>query len=189
MTMLLPLALALLALLSVSACDYNLTFPSSPTTVTSTNTNTVTNTTTVDIHDLVPLPSSTPSTPGGGNSTPDVTLPIPGGAEAIARSLAEANPVLLQKSCQATDGADAWRLLDLLVGGLRVQDARWGYVCKDAACAAMSQDTVGYRATSTNVGTWVVDVIGNHCGLPALTPTFTWNVVGFEANRTWKSSR
>jgi len=180
-------SIVLLTVFTGLACDYNITAPSPSISVNNTNINNNTNTV-----DLPPITSPTVPPSNGSPSAPDVMLPIPVGSEGIAKAVADANPTLISKSCQATDGVNAWKFIDLLVGTLRVQDVRWGYVCKDSSCSAFSQDTVGYRATSDEIGTWVIDVIGNHCGLsatPVLNPNFTWNVVGFESSRPWKAIR
>jgi hypothetical protein len=183
-------SIVLLALAAAS-CRYvfNLTGPTSTNNNTSTNSNTNTNSNNFDIHDLVnfvpqPVPGNgSPSGPGGSETNP---LPLPAGAETIARNIADANPSLVLQSCQDTFGAAAWQFLDRVVAALKATDQRWGYLCKRGDCADISRDVIAYRATADETGAWGVDIIGGHCGP---NPTFTWNNIGFDANAIWRATR
>lgn len=171
-------------MLFVIGCEYNL----GPTTnINSTNTNTNTNTNNTDIHDLVNFaavanPSAPLPVPGGGTETP---LPIPAGAQNTATTYALNNAALLARSCQDLYGENAWAFLDGMVRTLAATDPRWGYVVKSNT-GAISRDVIGYRATSSNRGTWGIDVIVDHCGP---TSTFAWNVLGLDANLQWSGTR
>lgn len=186
------LLLTTVAGLVAMACDYNITFPAT----TNNNSNTSTNTNTnpinfaIDIHDIIAfLPA--PGTAGGdgtnppGNTSPGSPLPIPTTARPIAEGVAAANPLLLANSCQDTLGPAAWAFLDLEVTTLRANDVRWGYLGKGGVCTNPSRDVIAYKATSTDVGIWGVDIIGNHCGVAPQTPVFTWNVIGYDAAGKW----
>jgi hypothetical protein len=169
-------SLPLLFILAFSGCEYNL----GPTVI-----NTNTNTNTVDIHDIVnfapvPNPTTPVPAPGGGTETP---LPLPVTAQATAQTYATANAALLAKSCQAIYGETAWQFIDGLINTLRMGDPRWGYMVKTTG--QVSMDVIAYRATSDNVGAWGVDVIINHCG----TPSFGWQVLGFDTNAQWSGTR
>lgn len=172
-------ALFLAAVVAVG-CEYNLG-PSI------TNTNTNTNTNTIDLHDLInfaPVPNPTapvPTPDGNGMETP---LPLPANAQAIAFSVAATNVSALANSCQATNGESAWAFLDAVVTALKASDPRWGYLPKSTG--GVSQDVIAYRATSDNVGAWGVDVIVGHCGA---TPTFGWQVLGFDPAARWVGAR
>jgi hypothetical protein len=183
-------AIVLLALVGV-CCDYvfNLTGPTSTNSNTSTNTNTNTNTNTFDLHDLVnfvPTPIAGNGSATGPSGTEANPLQIPAGSQQIATEIATANPSLVLQSCQDVFGEAAWQFLDKVVVALKALDQRWGYLCKRGDCADISRDVIAYRATADNTGAWGVDIIGGHCG-PA--PTFTWNVIGFDANAIWRATR
>jgi len=193
-----PGAAALLALAFAVACDYNLTITGPSVSTTNSNSNTSTNTNTnpitIDIHDVVSfLPS--PGTAGGdgtnppGNTSPTAPLPIPTTARPIAEGVAAANPLLLANSCQDTLGPAAWAFMDLEVATLRASETgttpRWGYLGKGGVCTNPSRDVIAYRATNTDVGIWGVDIIGNHCGVAPMAPTFTWNVIGYDGSGKW----
>jgi len=180
-------AIALLAVVTLTACDIRLDLADSPTapagpTITNTNTNTSTNNN--DRSDTIPS-TSTPSSPNDGAAA----LPLPSYGEAVTRDVAAANPALLANSCQEKTGEAAWQFLDLLVGTLRARDQRWGYLCKDANCLAFGRDVLTYKATAADTGIWIVDVIGNHCPLPNEVATIRWGVLPFETARRWASSR
>jgi hypothetical protein len=191
-----PIRLLLLALVIAggSACDYNLTFPAPIVTTTNNNTSTNTNTNpinlTVDVHDVVNF-VPTPGTAGGdgstppGNTSPSAPLSIPINARGIAEGIAAANPLLLANSCQDTLGPAAWAFLDLEVTTLRANDVRWGYLGKGGVCTNPSRDVIAYKATSTDVGIWGVDIIGSHCPTPPAVSSFTWNVIGYDAAGKW----
>lgn len=181
----------LAACVLVGACDFDITVPSPVVTNTNTNTNTSTNTnstTTVDKSDtdLSPGPSSpgTPQPPSTG------VLPLPAYGESVTLNLGQANPQLVRRSCQTTDGSAAWHFLDLLVRTLQMQDARWGYLCKDGPCSKVAADVVAYRASSGDTGIWIVDVLGNHCPGPHDSPTqVRWGPLPFETARRWSGIR
>jgi hypothetical protein len=180
-----------LLVLGAAACDYvfNLTGPTSTNSNTSTNTNTNTNSNVFDIHDLVnfvPTPISgngSPSGPGGSETNP---LPIPAGAEQIARTIATNNPALVLQSCQDVFGEAAWSFMDRVVAALKATDQRWGYLCKRGDCADISRDVIAYRATSDETGAHGIDIIGGHCGA---NPVFTWNVIGYDPAAIWRATR
>ena len=188
-------AVALALVVAVAACDYNLTITGPTVSNTNSNANTSTNTNTnpitIDIHDVVnfvPVPGTAGgdgSNPPGGNTSPTAPLPIPTSARPIAEAAAAANPLLLANSCQDTLGPAAWAFLDLEVATLRASDPRWGYLGKGGVCTNPSRDVIAYKATSTDVGIWGVDLIGNHCGVAPMAPTFTWNVIGYDAAGKW----
>jgi len=185
---------AVVALVVAAAgCDYNLTITGPTVSNTNSNANTSTNTNTnpitIDIHDVVNF-VPTPGTAGGdgtmpGNTSPTAPLPIPTTARPIAEGVAAANPLLLANSCQDTFGPAAWAFLDLEIVTLRASDPRWGYLGKGGVCTNPSRDVIAYKATSTDVGIWGVDIIGNHCGVAPTPPTFTWNVIGYDAAGKW----
>jgi hypothetical protein len=163
----------------VAACEYNFNMgaPSS--------TNTNTNTVNIDIHDLVNfVPVANPTLPVPGPNGPETPAPLPTNAEAIARSVATANATAIAQSCQATFGASAWAFMDAVVTALRASDTRWGYVVKTGG--QVSQDVIGYRATSDNIGAWGIDIIVGHCGA---SPSFGWQVLGFDTNLQWAATR
>lgn len=180
-------AIALLACLTLTACDIRLDLadsPASPTGPTITNTNTNTSTNNNDRSDTTPTATPAPSSPTG-----DAALPLPSYGEAVTRDVAAANPALLANSCQEKTGESAWQFLDLLVGTLRARDSRWGYLCKDANCLTFGRDVITYKATAADTGIWIVDVIGNHCPLPNEVATIRWGVLPFETARRWSASR
>lgn len=92
-------------------------------------------------------------------------LPLPD-ASAIVQEVHDANPGLIEQSCQDTGGN--WGFMDAVVDRLRQDDARWGYNWKRGVVGDASQDVVDYhwgddpREGSTNV--YIVDIIGGHCG-------------------------
>ena len=177
-------------------CDYEIITPTpvinvnSTSTNTNTNTNTNTTTTTVDKSDT----EATPAPPGGTvpPPAPGGVLPLPAYGESVTLQLGAANATLVQKSCQTTDGAQAWAFMDLLIAGLRAAqgDSRWGYLCKDASCSTFGRDVVAYKAGSSDSGIWIVDVLGNHCPGPGDSPTqVRWGVLPFETVRRWSATR
>ena len=164
-----------------ASCEYNL----GPT-VNVENTNTNTNTNTIDIHDLVNFvpvanPSAPVPAPGGGMDTP---LPLPLGAQAIAQGIANSSQIAIMRSCQDTFGDAAWVFMDTVVKALAATDVRWGYLIRPDGRA--SRDVIAYRATSDNIGAWGIDIIVGHCGT---TPSFSWQVLGFDPNTNWSASR
>lgn len=171
--------------LSICACDYNITFPSPVVNVNNSNTSTNTNTNNIDVHDIgnaqpIPVPSSgsVPSI----NGSPITPIAIPLGAREVALEVARLNPLLLANSCQDTLGHAAWGFMDLMILKLRQSDLRWGYVGKYGSCTNPSADAIAFKATSTDIGTWIIDIIANHCGS---NPQFSWNVIGFDAAGKW----
>jgi hypothetical protein len=103
--------------------------------------------------------------PGGGNRTPDPPpgqiLPLPDMSD-IVDEVARNYPGDLRNSC----GDNTW--LFRLVNRLRQFDTRWGLNWKRARVGDMSQDVVNYHYGSGpdegSFDTYVVDVIGGHCG-------------------------
>lgn len=171
----------------LSGCEqtFNLT-PESPTgptvNVTNTNTNTNTNTTTTDKTGS-DTGTSTPPTTGG------VDLQLPAYGEATVRSLGVSDATALAQSCQLVYGESAWTWLDKVITTLQARDGRWGYMCKNNECSEFAKDIVAYKAGNTNLGIWIVDVIGNHCPNPGDIVTATWQVLPFETVRQWRFSR
>lgn len=172
--------LLVVAVLIVAACDIRITGP------TIDNNNNNNNTNRNDVHDVGGFaPAANPNAPvpapGGGTETP---LSIPAGSQAVATGYAATHGVQLAQSCQATYGDAAWQFLDGLVNTLKASDARWGYNVK-LTDGTISRDVIAYRATSDNTGSWAIDVIVDHCG----SPTFSWNVLGFDPNAQWAAAR
>lgn len=187
------LPIVVILALTCGACDLNVYPASTPiaptptsTPITVSNTNTNTNTATTDRSDTGPAPSS-----GGGDTPAGAVLPLPAYGEPVTRDVAAANPSLLANSCQETSGESAWQFLDLVISTLRARDQRWGYLCKQAACSTYARDVVAYRASTSNTGIWIVDVIGNHCsnGTTDPPPAVRWGVLPFETERPWAGSR
>jgi len=184
--------LILVVALTSLGCDIDVTMPTPiVTTGTPAGGVTVTQTTTqtVDRSDTAP-PSPAPS----NGSPPPVTgaLPLPPYGESVTRDYAAAHPSQVTHSCQLTDGEAAWQFLDGLVAMLKAQaqDARWGYLCKDANCLTQARDVVAYRASTGDTGIWIVDVLGNHCPGPNDSPTMVrWGVLPFEVVRRWSGTR
>jgi hypothetical protein len=55
---------------------------------------------------------------------------------------------------------------------------------------AFARDVVAYKASTTESGIWIVDVIGNHCPGPSdPPPTVRWGVLPFETVRKWATAR
>jgi hypothetical protein len=166
--------------LALVGCEIQITGP------TIDNNNNNNNNNQFDIHDLVnfvpvPNPSAPVPAPGGGTEIP---TPLPSSAQATATAYAAANPLALARSCQATYGESAWLFLDGLVARLKSSDARWGYNIKSTD-GTISRDVIAYRGTGDATGSWAVDVIIDHCG----TPSFGWNVLGFDPNAQWAATR
>jgi len=106
------------------------------------------------------------------------------------QTLAAQFPQYVLQSCQDTSGASAWLFLDKVVDTLRLQDTRWGYVCKYGACSNISGDVIAYHATAGAsiqgaTGTWEVDILANHCPFAGQVTTATWNVIGYSATGVW----
>lgn len=113
----------------------------------------------------IPNPNPNPS-PNPGNRTPDPpvgsVLPMPGYAESVVSAV----PGLSATSCQSGS------YLDTVVLALQAFDTRWGYQCKDASCATLSNDRIAYHATAGPdvrgaTGVYTVDIIGSACENPA----------------------
>lgn len=158
-----------------------------------TNNNTNTNTLNNDSHDVItfsptfPIPGSSTTNPTTGET--ETPLPVPLGSQAQAAQIASTLTAEILKSCQATDGAEAWKFLDTLVAGMRMSDPRWGYFCKRNNCADISGDVIAYRATNDNSGAWAIDVINAHCPGPTDKPAFQWLNLGYDAAALWKQNR
>jgi hypothetical protein len=174
----------------LSACEqtFNLTSPSPttslPTPISVTNTNTNTNNIDRTGSDTTPVPQTPTPTPNE-----QAVIPLPVYGEEVVRSVAKTNPTLLANSCQEKFGESAWAFLDLVIRTLQQRDSRWGYLCKNAECSAIARDVVAYRASASNTGIWIVDVIGNHCPLPGDVVEVRWGVLPFETIRPWTGMR
>lgn len=185
-----PVVAAVLALVLVAgcSCDIRFTMPSI------TNTNTNDNRISVDSHDVInfnptfPIPGTTTPNPVNPGA-PEIPVPIPSDAQAIASAVAATKTAELARSCQDRDGAAAWNFMDAIVAALRATDQRWGYFCKAGDCNNISKDVIAYRATTDNLGVWGVDIIGDHCAVPPNKSTFTWYVIGFDPVAVWKATR
>jgi hypothetical protein len=80
--------------------------------------------------------------------------------------------------------------LDAVVGALAQLDSRWGYQCRDAACATVSNDRIAYHATAGPdvkgaVGVWTVDIIGSACEAPVPA----WQPDGYNGTLLWTNRR
>lgn len=104
----------------------------------------------------------TPNPPG---PTPPNFLPLPN-RSAVVDELARLYPNEFRNSCVESGGNNAF--LFRLVQRLRQEDTRWGLNWKRARVGDMSQDVVNYNygsdADEGTYNTYVVDVIGGHCG-------------------------
>lgn len=116
-----------------------------------------------------PPPGSGPRTP---NPPPGQILPLPDMRHVVA-AVAAAYPNDLRNSCVEHGGNNVW--LFRLVEVLRRHDTRWGLNWKRARVGDMSQDVVDYNYSADpdegTYNTYVVDVIGGHCGP---NPTWAW---------------
>lgn len=118
----------------------------------------------------------TVTAPVGGNRTPDPApgriLPLPDMSD-IVDEVARSYPNDLRNSCREHGGNNTW--LFRLVQRLRQFDTRWGLNWKRANRGDMSQDVVNYHYSAgpdeDSFDTYVVDVIGGHCG-PNPGPAF-----------------
>lgn len=107
--------------------------------------------------------------PPGTNRTPDPApgqiLPLPN-MSSIVDEVARNYPGDLRNSCREQGGNNVW--LFRLVQRLRQIDTRWGLNWKRANVGDMSQDVVDYHygagPDEGSYDTYVVDVIGGHCG-------------------------
>ena len=88
------------------------------------------------------------------------------------------------RSCQDIYGEVAWTFMDNVIKSLKASDPRWGYMVKPTN-GQISRDVIAYRATSDNSGAWGVNIIIDHCG----TPSFAWNVLGFDPAAQWSGTR
>ena len=105
---------------------------------------------------------------------PPAPLPLPD-MRGVVDALAAERPDLLASSCVDTGGNNEF--LFELVRRLRRIDTRWGLNWKRARIGDMSQDVVDYYwgtpgPIEDGFDTYVVDVIGGHCG-PDPRPAFT----------------
>lgn len=130
--------------------------------------------------------------PPGGNRTPNPPgptppnyLPLPNRG-AVVDEMARLYPNELRNSCVEQGGNNTW--LFRLVQRLRQEDTRWGLNWKRARVGDMSQDVVTYNygsdADEGTFNTYVIDVIGGHCGG---SPSPTWNnvTVMFSTGARW----
>lgn len=121
---------------------------------------------------IVPLGGTPPGPPVDAGMPPTI-LPLPD-ASGVVRDLAAERPDLLAASCVADGGNNDF--LFEVVRRLRRIDARWGLNWKRAVVGDMSQDVVDYyygpgAPFETAYDTYVVDIIGGHCGP---TPAPAW---------------
>lgn len=130
--------------------------------------------------------------PPGGNRTPNPPgptppnyLPLPD-RSAVVDEMARLYPNDLRNSCVDQGGNNTW--LFRLVQRLRQEDTRWGLNWKRARVGDMSQDVVTYNygsdADEGTYNTYVIDVIGGHCGS---SPSPSWNnvTVMFSTGARW----
>ena len=114
-------------------------------------------------------------TPNPPAPSPPNYLPLPNRA-AVVDEMARQYPNELRSSCRDSGGNNTW--LFRLVQRLRQEDTRWGLNWKRANVGDMSQDVVTYNyGPESDEGTYmtyVVDVIGGHCGS---NPGPSWNNV------------
>ena len=122
-----------------------------------------------------PAPGSN-RTPNPPAPSPPNYLPLPN-RSAVVDEMARRYPNEFRNSCREAGGDNRW--LFLLVQRLRQEDTRWGLNWKRARVGDMSQDVINYNfGPESDEGTYmtyVVDVIGNHCGNSAPSPA--WNNV------------
>jgi hypothetical protein len=112
---------------------------------------------------ILPLTGGPPPPPV---DPPPGIRPLPD-ASGVVRDLAAERPDLLAASCVADGGNNEF--LFELVRRLRRMDPRWGLNWKRAVIGDMSQDVVDYfhgagDPVDGSFDTYVVDVIGGHCG-------------------------
>lgn len=129
--------------------------------------------TSVTITAPAPGTNRTPNPPA---PSPPNYLPLPN-RSAVVDEMARRYPNEFRNSCHEAGGDNRW--LFLLVQRLRQEDTRWGLNWKRARVGDMSQDVINYNfGPESDEGTYmtyVVDVIGNHCGNSAPSPA--WNNV------------
>lgn len=111
--------------------------------------------------------------PVDAGTPPPAILPLPDASD-VVDALAAERPDLLAASCVADGGNNEF--LFELVRRLRRLDTRWGLNWKRARVGDMSQDVVDYyygpgAPYEEAFDTYVVDVIGGHCGP---TPAPAW---------------
>jgi hypothetical protein len=118
---------------------------------------------------VTPIPGARPRAP---NPPPGGILPLPDMSQVVA-AVAAAYSGDLRNSCVEHGGTNVW--LFRLVQELRRHDTRWGLNWKRARVGDMSQDVVTYNYSGDpdegTYNTYVVDVIGGHCGP---NPTWAW---------------
>lgn len=127
-----------------------------------------------------PSPTPAPTPAGGGPRTPD---PLPGSILAL--------PIYGEQAIATLQLSPVGHCLDFVyldaaVDALRRFDTRWGYQCKDSACATVSMDRVAYHATAGAdiagaLGVWTVDIISSACEAPGKT----WIVDGYSSSLRW----
>jgi hypothetical protein len=109
---------------------------------------------------------SPPPGPRTPNPAPGQQLPLPGYGASVIAQLAAERPDLMRASCRETGGNN--RFLFEGVRRLRTRDTRWGLNWKRGNRGDMSQDIVNYNYGSgpdeDTQSTYIVDVIGGHCG-------------------------
>lgn len=124
-------------------------------------------------------------TPNPNGPTPPNYLPLPN-RSAVVEELARQYPNEFRNSCVASGGNNAF--LYRLVQRLRQEDTRWGLNWKRARVGDMSQDVIDYNygsdADEGTYNTYVVDVIGAHCGANP-SPAWIDVTVMFSTTARW----
>jgi hypothetical protein len=121
--------------------------------------------TSAEVTVTVSAPTGGYRTPNPPGPTPPNYLPLPN-RYAVVQELARQYPNEFRNSCVEHGGNNTF--LYRLVQRLRQEDTRWGLNWKRARVGDMSQDVVNYNYGSDpdegTYNTYVVDVIGGHCG-------------------------
>jgi hypothetical protein len=128
-------------------------------------------------YDAPPLPPPdagvAPDAPPPRDATPG-RVPLPDGS-GVVNAVARERPDLLRNSCVDMGGNNDF--LFEVVRRLRRMDRRWGLNWKRGRVGDMSQDVVNYfygpagAPMEGSPDTYVVDMIGGHCGP---TPSPAW---------------
>lgn len=125
-------------------------------------------------------------TPNPNGPTPPNYLPLPNRGAVVAE-MARQYPNEFRNSCVEHGGNNTF--LYRLVQRLRQEDTRWGLNWKRARVGDMSQDVINYNygsdADEGTYNTYVIDVIGAHCGNGNPTPTWNDVTVMFSTGARW----